>query len=408
MTPADIAERAQRIAAVRADDSADRSVLKLALAEAGQVKAWAEAQVAGLVGKLAAAETFPEATIAETSRCSLGQAGKTKERADTLGATPTLADALENGAVTTGHVDAVTRGTKKLEPEQREEFMGRVENLVDIAAASTIDQFSKRLDLEIRKLQSGDGEDRLTRQRRDTRLSSWVDVDGMWNLRGRFDPVTGMKLAAKIDQATRARFSDETPAHCPSDPVEKNKFLAAHALAGLVDDSGSRSSSSNRPEFVVVIDADSSVETREGRPAIDWPIPVEVPDRVLREMMDDGDVHAVVVRNGVVLYAPGALDLGRTTRLASRAQRRALRALYRGCAIPGCTVAYDRCKLHHIIWWRHGGRTDLDNLLPLCSKHHGNVHHDGWIVELSPDRQLSLTLPDGRVMNTGPPRRSAA
>ena len=48
--------------------------------------------------------------------------------------------------------------------------------------------------------------------------------------------------------------------------------------------------------------------------------------------------HAVVVRNGVVLYAPGEPNLGRNTRLANRAQRSALRGLYRSCAIPGGTT----------------------------------------------------------------------
>ena len=101
--------------------------------------------------------------------------------------------------------------------------------------------------------------------------------------------------------------------------------------------------------------------------SVDWGLPVEVPHRVLAGMVDDGDQHAVVVRNGVVLHAPGELELGRTTRLASRAQRRALRALYSTCAIPGCPVRFDRCKLHHVVWWRHGGRTDLENLLPVCA-----------------------------------------
>ena len=45
-------------------------------------------------------------------------------------------------------------------------------------------------------------------------------------------------------------------------------------------------------------------------------------------------------------------------------------------AIPGCNVHYDRCKLHHVIWWRHGGRTDLDNLLALCERHHHHKIHD--------------------------------
>jgi len=116
----------------------------------------------------------------------------------------------------------------------------------------------------------------------------------------------------------------------------------------------------------------------------------------------------VVVRNGVVLHAPGELNLGRTTRLANRAQRRALRALYSCCAIPGCTVAYDRCKLHHIIWWTNDGPTDLDNLLPVCSVHHSNIHHDDWTIELGPNRQLTLTLPDGSILTTGPPHRRTA
>ncbi|HSP28095.1 MAG TPA: HNH endonuclease signature motif containing protein, partial [Ilumatobacteraceae bacterium] len=103
---------------------------------------------------------------------------------------------------------------------------------------------------------------------------------------------------------------------------------------------------------------------------------------------------------------PGELNLGRSTRLANRAQRRALQGLYRCCAIPGCTVGYDRCKLHHIIWWRNMGRTDLDNLLPVCSIHHAKIHNDDWHIELGPNRELTLRLPDGTIHTTGPPNRS--
>ena len=109
-----------------------------------------------------------------------------------------------------------------------------------------------------------------------------------------------------------------------------------------------------------------------------------------------------------MLHAPGELNLGRSTRLANRAQCRALRGLYRGCAIPGCSVAYDRCNLHHIVWWRQGGATDLDNLLPLCSTHHGRIHNDGWTITLGPHRELTLRLPDGTIHNTGPPSRRTA
>ena len=97
-----------------------------------------------------------------------------------------------------------------------------------------------------------------------------------------------------------------------------------------------------------------------------------------------------------------------TTRLASRAQRRALRALYPTCAIPGCAVHYDRCKVHHIIWWRNGGRTDLDNLLPVCAHHHTKIHDHDWNLTLGPNNQLTIRFPDGTIHNTGPPKRHAA
>jgi HNH endonuclease len=200
-------------------------------------------------------------------------------------------------------------------------------------------------------------------------------------------------------------FAERVPDGCPDDPIEKQKFLTAHALASLLDGTAGVSRA-GRPEYVAVIDADA---TGQPGPVVEWSIPVEIPTRILAELTDDADVHAVVVRNGVVLYAPGELNLGRSTRLASRAQRRALRSLYRGCAIPGCTVGSDRCRLHHLIWWRHGGLTDLDNLIPLCSRHHDKIHHDHWTIELGPHRELTLRLPDGTIHNTGPPgRRNAA
>ena len=118
--------------------------------------------------------------------------------------------------------------------------------------------------------------------------------------------------------------------------------------------------------------------------------------------------HTVVVRDGAVVHAPGNVNLGRTTRLANVAQRRVLRALYPRCAVPDCPVLFDHSKIHHVIWWRHGGRTDLDNLLPVCNRHHTAIHHEGWTAELAPDRTLTLTLPDRTVMTTGPPSRRRA
>jgi hypothetical protein len=152
---------------------------------------------------------------------------------------------------------------------------------------------------------------------------------------------------------------------------------------------------------------DATAPDPNGLPTIDWGLPVELPTDVLRRCFDEGHVSCVIVRNGVIIHAPGTLNLGRSTRLANRAQRRALRALYPTCAIPGCDTRYELCKLHHVIWWEHGGTTDLDNLLPLCSRHHHAIHDQGWHLKLTPDRQLTVTYPNGTSQTTGPPSRRA-
>ena len=258
---------------------------------------------------------------------------------------------------------------------------------------------------EERRLATDDGMSRLEQQRRAVRLQRRTDMQsGMHVFTLTVDPVTGLMLHNKINAATEALFHDTTPEGCPTDPIEKQAFLRAHAQLNMINGQGIQM---GKPEIVVVVDT-TAPDPANGAPTIDWGLPVEIPHRVLLDLFGVADVHSIVVRNGVVLYAPGELNLGRTTRLANRAQRRALRATYATCAIPGCATRFDNCKIHHVDWWRHGGLTDLCNLLPICVRHHTLVHTGGWQLHLAPDRTLTVTHPDRTTMTTGPPRRRAA
>ncbi len=405
---------------VRADASASAASLTSAMRSVAELRSFLAAADADLAVRLRAASSFPEPEIASVSRESLSAASKVIERGETLAAVAGFADALNDARITAGHIDAITRGAKALEPEQRDALFGRIEGLVDEAARSSVADFARRVRREANDVRTDDGMARLERQRRATSLSTWTDDEGMWNLRGRFDPVTALSMSSALSNAVETLFAEAVPESCPSDPIEKQKHLRALAFARLVGGSNERgcageagkrpggigASRSGRAEYVAVIDVDAS--TVAGAAVVEWPIPIEVPGRVLASLVADADVHTVVVRNGVVLHAPGNVNLGRSTRLANRAQRRALRGLYATCAIPGCNTGYDRCKLHHVVWWRNGGSTDLDNLLPVCTKHHHDIHDRGWNVHLGPNRELLLTLPDGSVRNTGPPNRRAA
>jgi hypothetical protein len=81
-----------------------------------------------------------------------------------------------------------------------------------------------------------------------------------------------------------------------------------------------------------------------------------------------------------------------------------MRAMYPTCNIPGCRVPFEQCVLHHIRYWRNNGRTDLDNLIPLCTTHHQAAHEGGSHLALHPvNRQLTITDPDGSIQTSGPP-----
>jgi hypothetical protein len=95
------------------------------------------AQHAGLIAQLEQVDAFPEKAVADADKSSLGAAAKTRERADTLEQTPKLAGALDDGKITAGHIDAVTRASKNLDADRRNELFDRVDQLADVAAAAS-------------------------------------------------------------------------------------------------------------------------------------------------------------------------------------------------------------------------------------------------------------------------------
>jgi Domain of unknown function (DUF222)/HNH endonuclease len=95
------------------------------------------------------------------------------------------------------------------------------------------------------------------------------------------------------------------------------------------------------------------------------------------------------------------IGMGRITRVPPPWLLRQVRYRDGGCRFPGCgTKAFTQA--HHIVFWREGGATDLDNLVTLCSWHHKLVHEYGWWIKGSAQGDLRWYRTDGTPYAAGP------
>jgi hypothetical protein len=92
---------------------------------------------------------------------------------------------------------------------------------------------------------------------------------------------------------------------------------------------------------------------------------------------------------------------GRARRFATETQRRELWRRDRHCRFPGCSHRHF-IHAHHVVPWKPGGRTDLENLVVLCSHHHHAVHSNAWSVSGNANEVLTFIGPSGRVMTSSP------
>ena len=86
------------------------------------------------------------------------------------------------------------------------------------------------------------------------------------------------------------------------------------------------------------------------------------------------------------------LDLGRSRRLFSPAQRKALALRDRRCRAAGCDIPAAWTEAHHATDpWSRQGHTDLNNGLLLCPLHHHRAHDTRYHTHRLPNGDLRYT-----------------
>ncbi|MEM9650799.1 MAG: DUF222 domain-containing protein [Actinomycetota bacterium] len=317
------------------------------------------------------------------------QARREAARAEAAEQLPGLVDAMADGRISGEQVDSIARHRERLSESGQTGL--DVESLIDRAAGmppETFDRLVKRhIDAVI-----GDGGlgDTVVKQAA-SEFRHWFDHNtGMGRFAGALDPERYEMLTNAIDQRVASLAAAENG-------VTKDRHLAARALVELVTGSAP-ADRSGRPAVTVVVDHRTMTHGRHDRTICQTEQGHDLPIESLSWICCDATLRRVVQDERGV-----PLAVGRQHRTATDGQWAALKAQHNTCAWATCTAPIGWCQAHHILEWDNGGRTDLNNLVPLCSTHHHRVHEGGWHIKLAPDRTLHIHRPDGRHHSTVPP-----
>jgi hypothetical protein len=317
--------------------------------------------------------------------------------------------ALADGTISPAHAQVLAAGTQEL-PDHR---AAEAEPVL-LAAARRLDP--PRLRRAITHLRfAADPESADTRaEQQHQQRGLWVSStwEGMVAVNGLLDPEAGQTLLAALDPLARPSGADDdrSGGQRRADALAE---LARRTLEGgqLPQTGGVR------PQLLVTVDLDSLLGPGGLGGDTDGVGPLA--PEACRRLACDGAVTRVLVTRQPPGHDPGGegslaaqlqaattrlpptlggaptqpLEVGRTSRVVTAAQRAALVVRDGGCAVDGCERPPAWCEAHHLVHWLHGGPTDLANLALVCRAHHRAVHEGGWQLTRHPDGRLTATPP---------------
>ena len=323
---------------------------------------------------------------------------------------PRLAQEMGAGRLSFSQVRAISRVAG---PDEHK----LVDELVEAARHANVAQ----LEVVVRGLRTVDHNDNPT-DPGEYVTQSWTP-DSRWQLSARLDPERGALVGAGIDAIM------EREGCTAADALVR---LAEIGLAALADAKNPPRDLRGHERAAVVIHLDATRvpaprsaqrgpgdgllprSAERARPG-DGPVPTRpyariaggpgLPERVVQRLLCEGRIRTVIRDPGNQHTAANVLDVGRSHRLVTDRQYRALLAhQHDHCAHPGCPNTKN-LHAHHHIHWIHGGRTDLANLLLLCERHHVAHHAGEFDIITTTGGTFGFVSSDGRNLST-PPRRS--
>jgi hypothetical protein len=207
---------------------------------------------------------------------------------------------------------------------------------------------------------------------------------GMMTVTVELPIASGELLEKALDKAR-----DDSAVETPEFANESWSTQQADAFVNLVNcylSGDGQSEADSSDNYLVTIHVDqAALAGGDGRSAV----PIETAKRLCC------DGQAVVLTED---EKGEPLNIGRKTRIVPTAIKRAVLAKHsQCCTFPGC---HNRrfLHLHHVEHWSNGGETSVDNLMPLCTRHHPLVHEGQFRIEKDYQNQWIFVRPEGRVI----------
>ncbi|WP_086992517.1 HNH endonuclease signature motif containing protein [Agrococcus casei] len=301
---------------------------------------------------------------------------------------PALADAVDSGAVSSKQAIVIARF---LDRSRRrgcgDDLIGRMDGFATdfaVGADTNAPLKPEALKTLIRSwLAEEDPESvQLTEdQQHDFRECSYfIREDGMVSIHALLPAALGAAVIQYLDANAAPRVlivdADEVDDLEPRDG-RRRKQKAADAFVRAFEVVAKSKHTSIQggaaPTLLVTVKASELEKHAKGSPAVAHLDRTQevVPAAEAARIVCDGAIQTAITDD-----SGHVLKLGRSQRLFTPDQRRAITAKYRTCQAPSCDIPGNWAEIHHVQHWQDGGRTDIDNGVPLCNFHHHEVHRD--------------------------------
>ncbi|MGA8847462.1 MAG: DUF222 domain-containing protein [Nocardioides sp.] len=316
--------------------------------------------------------------LARMTRLTKGEAHRRTKLAETLARHDLTRDAVAKGDVLAEQAMVIGAAVADLGEEHSDQRVPAEEHLVEKAAdfdAHALRELGRRLvevvdpegadEYEAKKLAELEA-----RARKRTELRMWDDGEGLSHGRFTLPQAQGAMLRKALQALASPKHVRATEGAGAYDYEKPTPQKLGWAFAEYIERfPADRLAQMGGLAATVVVTAEADIFTRGTQRSGRTDAGVKVsPGQLLRWACEAKIIPAVLDKQGHVL------DLGRSHRLHTPAQRLAIIVAQKVCQHPTCETLGAFCHVHHTHPWSSGGETNTRDAVLLCPFHHHQAH----------------------------------